>query len=101
MTPRTRACHISLDYSGVLCTTHGSHSREGSAVGLDTYRKTTSESSNPSVSQASCPGQGVEMAHRAGGCASGPGENFSPASLGHARLNFVSPALGFLTENVK
>lgn len=51
MTLRARACHISLDYSDRLCTTHGSHSREGSEVGLDTYGKTSSENTNPSVSQ--------------------------------------------------
>lgn len=28
MTLRARACHVSLDYSDGLCTTHGSHSRE-------------------------------------------------------------------------
>lgn len=39
MTLRARACHVSLGYSDGLCTTHGSHSREGSEVGLDTMEK--------------------------------------------------------------
>lgn len=51
MTLRARACYVSLDYSDGLCTTHGSHSREGSDVGLDTYGKRSSENTKPRVSQ--------------------------------------------------
>lgn len=51
MTLGARACHISLDYSNGLCTTRHSHGREGSEAGLDTYGKTSSESTNPIVSR--------------------------------------------------
>lgn len=46
---RDRACRVSLDYSDGLCTTHSSHNRAGSEVGLDTYGKTSHESTNPIV----------------------------------------------------
>lgn len=51
MTLRARACYVVLDYSDGLCTTHGSHSREGSDVGLDIYGKTSSENTKHGVSQ--------------------------------------------------
>lgn len=88
MTLRARACHISLDYSDGLCTSHGSHSREGSNVGLDTYGKTSSESTNPSVSQDLFP-LGHGFMSRPGSRERTPQgmEKTSPQmSLGHAHL---------------
>lgn len=82
---RARACRVSLDYSDGLCTTHGSHSKAGSEVGLDTYGKTSTENTNPSVYQDLFPlghsfvsRQGVEMAHHGESHVLGQGD-LSPA----------------------
>lgn len=51
MALRARSCHVSLDYSDGLCTTHGSRSKGGNEVGLDMCGRRSSESTSPSVSQ--------------------------------------------------
>lgn len=98
-----RAGHVCSDSCDGLCTTHTSHSREGSEAGLDSDGKTSRESCKGRVpgscsrqGTAPCPGRGGGSSQRWQPCPRAGTRLSLGLSPGHSQL-FACPVLTFLT----